>query len=272
MFLLSTASGASAMTDCGDAQTPCEVEGGSYHAAIPEGVERPPIVLFLHGAGGTGVSSVRNPARAARYTDRGYALIAPQGLRGAKPNRDWGVRDGAPQTRDDIAFLNRVLDDAAERFGLDRDRVLAAGFSRGGSMIWDLACLAPDTATAYAAVAGAFWEPMHEGCEAAVHLHHTHGFSDPMVPFEGRVVSWQGRSYHQGNVMKGLDVWRQGMGCMARAVDTQTDGNLWRKEWPACSSGSLTLLLGPGGHGVPRGWLGEVLDWFEGLPQPGDQG
>ena len=59
--------------------------------------------------------------------------------------------------RDDVAFIRSVIDDAAERFHLDRDRVLLTGFSRGASMVWDVACIAPDTATAYASVSGGFW-------------------------------------------------------------------------------------------------------------------
>ncbi|MEO1277156.1 MAG: hypothetical protein AAFV96_17910, partial [Pseudomonadota bacterium] len=86
-----------------------------------------------------------------------------------------GARQARSQTiehpRDDVEFLAAVLRDSASR-GVDRDRVLLAGFSRGGSMVWDLACRAPVMARAYAPIAGAFWEPLSERCAGPVDLYH----------------------------------------------------------------------------------------------------
>jgi polyhydroxybutyrate depolymerase len=59
-------------------------------------------------------------------------------------------------------------------------------------MAWDIACLAPESARAFAAYAGGFWEPMTGGCRAPVHLHHAHGFRDRMVPLEGRPLVFLG--------------------------------------------------------------------------------
>ncbi len=70
-------------------------------------------------------------------------------------------------------------------------------------MVWDLACKAPDSAQACAAVAGAFWEPMAETCAAPVHLRHTHGFKDGLVPFEGREGGWQGYPFQPGQRHEG---------------------------------------------------------------------
>ncbi|MEM8791761.1 MAG: PHB depolymerase family esterase [Pseudomonadota bacterium] len=250
---------------CGGPEAPCAIEGGVYHVALPEGDARPPVVLWLHGHGGSGAGAVKGFA--TNFTKRGYAVVAPTGQQTLLSKTDWSVSDGLDWPRDDVAFLKAVLADATSRFGLDRERVLVAGFSRGGSMAWELACRAPEIGAAYAAVAGAFWEPMVAQCPSPVHLNHTHGFTDRLVPFEGRKVEFQGFAFHQGSVMKGIDVWREANGCMTSgAHQFRTDGG-WEKSWHDCEEGSITLTLTQGGHGIPKGWTARVLIWFESLQE-----
>lgn len=266
-----TAFGVASAQDCGSADSPCQIGEGVYHIALPEVVAGAPIVLYLHGSGGSGAAALRNINFHSTFTDRGYAFIAASGQPGfdGSTRLDWDVADGYPRPRDDMAYLDDVLADAATRFDLDPDRVLMIGFSRGASMVWDYACAQPDRIRGFATVAGAFWEPMVTTCAAPVHLLHTHGFADRMVPFEGRQVTWQGIEFHQGNVMKGLEVWRQVNGCMGAAENNETDADLWSKTWTGCGAGSLGLILSPGGHGIPKGWSSRVLAWFEALEQAG---
>ena len=246
--------------DCGGPDVACEIDGGDYHINLPETAENAPIFVFLHGSGGTGAAGARNQGLVDRVTERGYALVTPSGA-----ERDWGVYDGLDEPRDDQVFLRAVIDDAAARFGLNRDVVLLTGFSRGSSMVWDMACASPDVASAFAGSAGAFWEPMWQDCQAPVHLHHSHGFRDRMVPLEGRQGIWRGRPFHQGNVMKGLDIWRETNGCMGAADTSVSEGATWIKTWDTCAEGSIVFQVWDGGHGLPRSWSTMVMDWFESL-------
>lgn len=252
---------------CGAAGQPCEVENGVYHVALPEDPKGAPLVVWLHGYRGSGANAIKNEGLVAQATGRGFALIAASGQDDIvqSGNRDWNVDDGNDLPRDDTAYLKAVIADAVARFGLDGERVFAAGFSRGGSMVWDLACVAPDSAIAFAAVAGAFWGPLPSTCAAPVHLQHTHGFKDPLVPFEGRDVIWNGYAFNQSNVMQSLDVWRQTNGCEGAAETNTTEGATWIKTFGPCEAGSLTLFLHDGGHGFPKGWFARTLDWFETL-------
>ncbi|MEX0339857.1 MAG: PHB depolymerase family esterase [Arenibacterium sp.] len=254
---------------CGDVLAPCELPDGEYYAALPDQPRGAPVAVFLHGYGSSGKAAVRNKASAERYTNRGYALIAPTGQRDPEERfrTDWAVDDGFKMPRDDVAFLRAVIEDAVRRFGVDRDRVLLMGFSRGGSMVWDAACADPDLAAAYAAVAGGFWEPIQKDCAAPVHLFHTHGFNDGQVPLEGRAVTFGGIDFVQGNILKGLDTWRRENGCEGRAANS-TEGD-WIKRWDDCENGSISLRLTTGGHGLPKGWAMDMLDWFEGIKNEG---
>ena len=242
----------------------CGIEDGTYHIALPDGWDGGPAVIHLHGFGGAGERVIANNGFVSGFTGRGYALIAPTGARwrGDEGPRDWSVRDGFTYLREDVAFLNAVLDDAAARHGVARDQVLMTGFSRGGSMTWEVACLAPDTAAAYAPASGGFWLPEVTDCAGPVHLLHSHGFSDTVVPLEGRRIDLPEGTITQGDVWRGLTVWRGEMGCRSNASDHLTDSPIWRKSWP-CESGSLELALFPGGHSLPGGWSAMVLDWFE---------
>ncbi|MEM7525995.1 MAG: PHB depolymerase family esterase, partial [Pseudomonadota bacterium] len=141
---LSAALATSPASACGGVGAACEVSGGVYHAATPGGAGPHPALIFLHGFGGTGEGVIRNKGLVNAILARGYAVVAPQGL----PWRE-GQRGGAWNSmkrearRDDVAFLNDVAAAAADRHGLDRSRMLIAGFSGGGMMTWRVACDAP---------------------------------------------------------------------------------------------------------------------------------
>ena len=65
---------------------------------------------------------------------------------------------------------------------------------------------------------------------------------------------------------------RQALGCGSRKPDELRDhvggAELWIRRWNRCTGGELVLMIHPGGHVVPAGWIERVLDWFEGLDAP----
>lgn len=261
-LLLTIFAAGSQAAECGGADAPCEIEGGVYHFAAPEGAN-PPALLFLHGFGGTGKGILRNRTLVAAATAQEYAVIAPQGL----PFRE-GMKGGSwnsfadPDRRDDIGFLIAVADDAAVRHGVDRSRILLAGFSGGGMMTWRVACDAPDSFVAYAPVAGLLWRPLPDFCAGPFRMLHTHGWSDPVVPLEGRSVA--NGALTQGDLFAGLALMRETMECKRDAPDAfAKDGPYLIREWTDCApDASLTLALHPGGHAIPKDWAELALDWL----------
>lgn len=254
-----------ALADCADRAGPCEVPMGEYHIALPDGEGPFPALVMLHGAGGRGEGMVN--MLAAAVTARGYAVIGPQGVRReGRSGSTWSFRPTDTPLRDEPAFITQVLSDATQVHNIDRDAVLIAGFSIGGSMTSYLACAAPDIARAYAPVAGAFWRPHPalDGCAGPVDLLHTHGWSDGTVPIEGRVL--RNGTLRQGDVFASMEIWRETNNCALSAPDEITnEGYYWHRIWTSCEGGSLQFSLFPGGHSVPRGWSDLALDWFEAL-------
>jgi polyhydroxybutyrate depolymerase len=250
---------ATAAAACPGVDAPCEVEGGYYRALAPEGAPRG-LALFLHGWGGRADAALGQPYT-ADLLRRGYVVAAPQGepRRPGDAGGSWNsaLREGR---RDDVAFLRRVIADARARFG--PLPVLAGGFSGGGMMVWRLACDAPDSADAYAPISGLMWRPLPAGCVGPAPLLHTQGWSDEVVPIEGRSVG--GGALMQGDLFEGMALMRRTNRCADDAPDRYgaTDGMLTR-EWSDCAA-PLALALHPGGHVAPAGWADMAVDWFEG--------
>lgn len=256
--------GGAATADCNGETGPCRVAGGTYHIVLPPGATGPvPAILLLHGWGGEGEGTIRNRGMVDLMLARGYAVIAPDGQPRAQGNgRSWDFHPDFPATRDETAFLMAVADDAAAQYGLDRDRMLLAGFSIGGSMVSYVACAAPDAFAAYAPVAGSFWRPHPERCTGPVRLLHVHGRADRTVPLEGREIR---PGFAQGNVTQAMDIWRDALDCPADTPDqTETHGIYTIARWGNCAPGSrLDFALHDGGHSIPRGWAALAMDWFE---------
>ncbi len=261
---------------CGAIDNACQVPLGEYNISLPPnhlGSKPIPAVLFFHGAGRSGGDTLKNTSMIKTMNDRGYAVIAPSGLK--RPNSrfgpGWSFIPQRQKLRDELAFTHELLNDAANRFGIDRDRVLMSGFSIGASLVWYLACQDASLATAYAPVAGAFWRPLPtaQDCSGPVKILHTHGWRDKTVPLEGRPLG--GGTIFQGDVFQGLRVMREVNGCeglRADAFDTTSVAGakapFWQRWWTRCTPGSnLRFMLHTGGHRIPKGWTTTALDWFE---------
>lgn len=244
-------------------ETACETDGGHYLAALPEGAPRG-LLMFLHGWGGRADAQLRETATVGPWLEAGWVVVAPQG----EPRREGdagGAWNSAAQEgrRDDVAFLRAVLEDADARFGAGGPRV-AAGFSGGGMMVWRLACDAPDSADAYAPVAGLLWAPLPRACAGPVRLLHAHGWRDEVVPMEGRAVGGGVRT--QGDLFAGLALLRAASACRREAPDDYAEeGPFLIRFWRECAPGArLGLALHPGGHSTPAAWAAVTMRWLAG--------
>jgi len=270
LALLATLLASPAYADCGDRNTPCQIKSGSYHIMMPPNAgPKTPAVIFLHGAGGTGKGSISSKSMRQALHARGYALIGPNGQkREGRFGTGWSFHPDFPERRNEAAFLGDVADHAAATFGIDRSRILLAGFSIGGSMTSYVACDHPESFAAFAPVAGSFWRPHPNACKAPVKVFHTHGWRDKTVPLEGRPL--RNGAIKQGDVFHAMDIWRQTNGCTGLRADRfETDARFWKRGWDRCTPGSsLEFILHTGSHGVPKGWSDLALDWFESVVPP----
>lgn len=261
-----TLAAGSVQAACGASNSSCEIQSGSYHIELPHNeVDDAPVVMFLHGFGGSGKAAISNAVMVEPLRARGYAVIAPNGVPRAEGRpASWTFYPGW-EGRDDTTFLQDVVADAAERFGTSAETVMLSGFSAGGFMVNYLACDNPDTFTAYAPVSGGFWRPHPVSCNGPVKLFHTHGWADGTVPLEGRKLA--GGRFQQGDIFAGLEIWRAANKCDdEKPTGFGREGQFMLRVWRNCVDGAaLEMALFPGGHTVPEGWADLALDWFEGL-------
>jgi polyhydroxybutyrate depolymerase len=196
-----------------------------------------PLVVLLHGAGGTAELALRNTGW-TRVADREGVLLAyPEGTRrdpDAPPMfrqnpQAWNDGSGrghtARQGIDDVAFLDALLSRLVTSHGADPARIYLAGFSNGGSMTFRAgAALAPRIA-AIGPVAGHCWVAP-ASIERPVPALMIYGGKDPLNPPAGGEVTtpWGIAEYHPP-VLQSFDRWRELDGCRgAPLVSTAADG------------------------------------------------
>ena len=253
--------------DCGIQTGPCGVPLGLYSARVPEGAARPlPAVLYLHGTKGSGEAFIARTQLINDALRRKWAVIAPTGLGMRYASgffSGWSLDQSPGPERDELGFLEQVLADAERRFGIDRQKVLIVGYSRGGFLTWELACKAPEIATAFAPVSALYWGQMPETCAAGKPILHLHGQRDRGVPLTGQ------RHANGTTVMtpaaEVIEVFLAANGCAPGGErKSALPGGGTRTDWLGCpDDGPLSQVLLPGGHRFNRKRWSLVLDWFE---------
>lgn len=243
---------------CGDGGR-CDVEGGYYLAALPDdwdGKSKLPLVVFFHGWNASPEAMFRNEAMVTGVTGRGAIFVAPFAERGYW--RQLGQNRAEPG-RDELRYVKTVLADLRRRWPIDDNQILATGFSRGASLVVNLACYAGDLFTGYAPIAGGFWNDSPKSCPGGpVLLRHIHGRKDGVAPYDkiGPYVSIP--------ITRSIALLRDSAGCSgeARSITSQTK-KFTCTGWTSCHQpGRIELCLHPGGHSIPAQWVGEAFDWM----------
>ena len=249
LLALLAAPAARAAAPCGD----CTAAGGTYHTVAPPGWNgrtKLGLLLFLHGWMMEGLDITEDADIRAAAAKMGFLLVAPDGLL-----RSWAHTGSPSQARDDVAFLHDVVADVESRWPIDRARVVAAGFSQGASMVWDLACYDAPDFTAFLPFSGGFWRPLPRACRSGpVDLRHVHGRGDTTMPLAGRHLFGP---YYQGDIRQGFRDWVAEDRCRGKPVALKDWSGLTCESWTGCAGGHrLQLCLRGGGH---RMWQGDVL-------------
>jgi len=239
---------------CGP-ETDCRIGDRHYRIALPEDAAGPVgAIVYAHGYRGSAAAVMRNRGLRRAVSEMGLALIA---LKSA--DEDWVIphAPGHVQTDGKVEFdyVAAVIVDAAQRFPLDTDRLMAAGFSAGGMLVWNLACTMPDRFAGFAAISGTFWLEAPETCaRPAASLVHIHGTDDPVVPLEGRPI----RETRQGDVVEVIEMYAR-FGAF-RPAGRRAPGGLDCRRRRNAAGAILDLCLHPGGHSFRAGYLGVAWD------------
>ncbi len=160
-----------------------------YVPANYSGDDPVPLVFNFHGytsnAGAQmGYGDFRTIADTA-----GFIIAHPQGTLFAG-NTHWNVGGWTiGSTVDDVGFTEALIDDLANSYNIDLNRVYSTGMSNGGYMSFLLACQLSDRIAAIASVTGSMTPQTFDNCNP---LHPTpvmqiHGTDDSVVPYNGEI-------------------------------------------------------------------------------------
>ncbi|MEJ6393419.1 PHB depolymerase family esterase [Gymnodinialimonas sp. 2305UL16-5] len=192
---------------CGS-DTDCTVLDGdrTYRYYMPDTVEGPIGAVFhAHGYRGSADGAMRNQSLRAMADRLGMALIA---LNADADDWNLAYRPREPQQAEarEYDYVTAVIEDVADRIDLDRERMIATGFSAGGMMTWTLACGMGDTFAGVVPYSGTFWRSIPPTCPTpATNMIHIHGDADTVVPLEGRAIG----PTRQGNVYDALAMYAE---------------------------------------------------------------
>ncbi|MBU2533820.1 MAG: prolyl oligopeptidase family serine peptidase [Alphaproteobacteria bacterium] len=229
---------------CGP-DTECRIGDRFYLIRMPEGHDgKSPVgaIVYAHGYRGTATGVMRNQRLAAVAQQLNVALIATKSA-----GLGWSLPGSPGHSRaadvDELDYFDRVIEDVVTRFPVDRKRLVAAGFSAGGMMVWHLACYRSERFAGFVPIAGTFWVPVPDTCATpAASIVHIHGSVDRTVPLNGRVI----REAKQGEVPRVIDMYA-GYGGFGPAIELGAE-NLACKLRTNAAGRILNFCLFEGGH------------------------
>jgi polyhydroxybutyrate depolymerase len=203
-----------------------------------------PVVLALHGAGGTGRRFEVETGLSSLADSRGFVVVYASAAW-----KTWNIT-ASPNKPDDVAFIRQLLDTVESQVCVSTDRVYATGVSNGGGMTALLGCAMSDRLAGIAPVAGNYAPLPACAPDRPVSMLEIHGTADRSVPY--RVVpGWIG-------------TWLRLDGCLLDMRTSRPSPAAMRYDAGPCAQGSRVshLELFGGVHEWPAAADAAVWQFF----------
>jgi polyhydroxybutyrate depolymerase len=225
--------------------------------AMPRGNGPAPLVIVLHGGGGSPETMMPRWADKARAA--GLVVAAPKGIGRNDRMGTWNATgccgEAVSRGIDDIGFINALIDDVAKQTPIDPRRIYITGFSNGGMLTHRVAIALGSRIAAAAVVSGALFGN-EDAPRTPVPMLIIHGEQDQAVGFNGGmsqtgfVAKAQTMPYRP--VRDAVDFWRRANGCTGTPAVTRTPG-LQLELSKACRGRADVVFydLPQGGHSWP---------------------
>lgn len=217
-----------------------------------------PLVIVLHGRGGTGQRVIARSGFEAKADAEGFLLVGPDGT--GEP-RGWYTGFASGAGIDDVGFIGALIDTLRTTYPVDRRRIYVAGYSNGGFLTHRVASDLSLRIAAAAVFAGAVGARLPNGTvaridppRAPVAMLILHGDADDVIPYD-TLVQGTGRVARPLAAPEGARFWARANECatLEPRRDTLARGRVLRDTWGTrCRAPVVFLTLRGGDHGWPR--------------------
>ena len=155
-----------------------------------------PLVIMLHGFGGTGWSAAKETLWSAKADRESFIIAYPEATRPdqttpqnfRKNPQAWNDGSGrfhaAAEKIDDVGFIEAMIARIGKDRAIDPDRIFATGFSNGASMAFRLGAELSHRVAAIAPVAGTSWIDNPVPADA-ISICYITGTADTLNPIAG---------------------------------------------------------------------------------------
>lgn len=210
----------------------------AYLLSLPErepAAEGFPLVVNLHGHGGSAAEHEANTSLAAVGRDNGFVVATPEGL--GDPRR-WNF-DRRASGPDDYAFVNELIDDLIRWACVDPARLYAVGSSNGAAFAGFLTCTEPTRIAAVAMVIATV--PPTCPPDVTPSMLTVRGTADATVPYDG--------------TLEMVAAWAEHNGCAVSPRDEEPQPGVTRTTYDRCVDDAPAILvtIAGGGHAWPGG-------------------
>jgi polyhydroxybutyrate depolymerase len=223
----------------------------TYRLFVPpgyDGHQRLPLVLDLHGSGGTAAAQARTSGLEALSAGDPFIVATLEAESGR-----WNVpvQEGRAN---DVAYVSDVIDHVAARVCADQTRVYVTGFSGGGRMSSLLGCALGSRIAAIAPVSGLRFPAPCAGRPMPVLTFH--GLADPQNPYDGHAVG-RGAEWEE-SVPDALKGWAGRDACTGNVILDDPPGPLSTMRYEGCADGAEVQLIRIDGLG--HRWTRDEID------------
>ncbi|QMW04244.1 extracellular catalytic domain type 1 short-chain-length polyhydroxyalkanoate depolymerase [Spirosoma foliorum] len=224
-----------------------------------------PLVIALHGGGGSG-QQFESQSKLSETADReGFIVVYPDGIQnpGILHLRTWNAgaccgQIAANQEVDDVGFIRKLIDKLVATQRVDPKKVYALGHSNGAMLCYRLACELSDKVAAIAANSGTM--QVKRACKPnrVMPILHVHSQQDRNVPYTGGVGTKSINKQWNSPVDSTLTVFAKLANCTTTKQTISTTDKYTFYKWAGCEGGSEIhyYLTKDGGHSWPGGLKG----------------
>jgi len=225
----------------------------AYRLFVPpgyDGHQRLPLVLDLHGSGGSSAGQARNSGLESVSASERFIVATLDAV-----DARWNVpiQAGRP---DDVAYVGDVIDHVAKQVCTDEARVYATGFSGGARMTSLLGCKLGSRIAAIAPVSGLRLPGPGQCSGRPVPVLTFHGLADPQNTYDGHAPG-RGEEWLE-SVPDALAGWARRDSCKGDAILDDPPGPLSTMRYEGCADGGEVRMIRIDGLG--HAWTRKEVD------------